>query len=77
MNEGGLSFAQLTEYLSFLVKLKLLEVVKKNEKVIYITTVEGNRYLKSYDEIKHLLRKDTEHSVSSFSPPFSFPKRST
>jgi len=77
MYAAGLSFAQLTAYLSFLVKLGLLEAAKKNEKVIYRTTAKGIRYLKSYEEIKHLLRKSTEHSVSSFSSPFSFPKRST
>lgn len=74
MYAAGLSFAQLTAYLSFLVKLGLLEAAKKNEKVIYKTTIKGIRYLKSYEEIKHILRKTTESDVSSLSPPFSFPK---
>jgi len=74
MYEAGMSFSQLSDYLSFLVKLGLLEAAKKNEKVIYKTTIKGIRYLKSYEEINHLLRKSTEHSVSSLSPPFSFPK---
>jgi predicted transcriptional regulator len=77
MHEAGLSFSLMTEYLSFLVKLGLLETAKKNEKVIYKTTAKGVRYLKSYDETKSLLRKSTEHSVSSSGPSFSFPKHST
>jgi predicted transcriptional regulator len=76
MYMAGLSFAQLTPYLSFLVKLRLLEAAKKNEKVIYRTTAKGIRYLKSYEEIKHLLQKSTEHSVSRLDALF-FPKWST
>ncbi len=65
MYKAGLSFAQLTAYLSLLVKLELLESAKKNEKIIYKTTAKGIRYLKSYRKIKHLLRGSTEHSVRS------------
>jgi predicted transcriptional regulator len=74
MYQAGLSFAQLTAYSSFLVKSGLLEATKKNEKVIYKTTPKGIQYVKSYEEIKRLLRKSSEHSVTSISPPFSFPK---
>jgi len=77
MYQAGLSFAQLTGYLSFLVKYGLIEATKKNEKVIYKTTPKGIQYVKSYEEIKRLLRNSTRHSVTSISPPFSFPKRST
>ncbi|MDI6691675.1 MAG: winged helix-turn-helix domain-containing protein [Candidatus Bathyarchaeota archaeon] len=77
MYHAGLSFAQSTGYLSFLVKSGLLEAIKKNEKVIYKTTAKGIRYLKSYEEIKRLLRKSNEHNVPSLGLPFSFPKRST
>jgi predicted transcriptional regulator len=76
MYHAGLSFAVLTEYLSFLVRLGLLEACKKNEKLIYKTTPKGRRYVKRYEEIKRLLQKNTEHGVTDFSPPSSFPKRS-
>jgi len=74
MYRASLSFAQLTAYLSLLVEFGLLEAIKKNEKVIYRTTAKGVQYLKSYEEIKHLLRKRTKHSVPSLSSPVSFSK---
>jgi predicted transcriptional regulator len=65
MYMASLSFAQLTDYLSLLVKAGLLEAIEKNEKVIYKTTAKGIRYLKRYEEIKHLLRRSTEQSAIS------------
>jgi predicted transcriptional regulator len=62
MNAAGLSSLQLTEYLSFLVRLDLLEASKKNGKPIYETTVKGKRIIKAYEEIKHLLRESSEHN---------------
>lgn len=75
MYRASLSFAQLTAYLSLLVKSGLLEAIEKNEKVIYKTTAKGIRYLKSYEEIKHILRESTEQSVTNPSPPVSFLKQ--
>jgi predicted transcriptional regulator len=75
MYEAGLSFAQLTEYLSFLIRLGLLEASKENERLIYKTTAKGKRYVKEYEKIKQLLRKSTEHNITDLSPPFSFPRR--
>jgi len=69
MYKASLSFAQLTSYLSLLVKLGLLKATEKNKKPIYKTTAKGIRYLKSYAEIKHLLQKSTEHSVTSLALP--------
>lgn len=57
MYRASLSFAQLSLYLSLLVKLKLLEAVKRDEKMIYKTTSKGVKYLESYHEIRRLLRK--------------------
>jgi predicted transcriptional regulator len=76
MYQAGLSFALLTEYLSFLVRLGLLEARNENERLVYKTTPKGKRYVKRYEEIKHLLQKNTEHSVTDFSPPSPFPERS-
>jgi predicted transcriptional regulator len=76
MYEAGLSFAQLTAYLSFLVRLGLLEAFKENEKLVYKTTAKGNRFVKEYEEIKQLLRKSTGHGITNLGPPSSFPKRS-
>ena len=63
MYEAGLSFAQLTEYLSFLVRYGLLEASEKNGRLTYKTMAKGKLYVKAYEEIKHLLRKSTESSM--------------
>jgi predicted transcriptional regulator len=59
MYKAGLSFAQLTEYLSLLVKAELIESFKINKKIVYQTTTKGRRYLQSYEEMKHLLQRNT------------------
>jgi predicted transcriptional regulator len=56
MYVAGLSFAQLIEYLSFLVRLGLLKAYKGSERLIYKTTAKGKLYVKAYEGIKHLLR---------------------
>jgi predicted transcriptional regulator len=62
MSEAGLSSLQLTEYLSYLVRLGLLEASKENGRLTYETTAKGKRIVKAYKEIKHLLRESSEHS---------------
>lgn len=62
MYRANLSFAQLNEYLSLLLDLDLLEVVKAPEKTIYKTTDKGLRYLQSYREIRELLKKGKGNS---------------
>jgi predicted transcriptional regulator len=59
MYKAGLSFAQLTEYLSLLVKAELIESFKINKKIVYQTTTKGHLYLQSYEEMKHLLQRNT------------------
>jgi predicted transcriptional regulator len=49
----------LTEYLSLLVKAELIESFKINKKIVYQTTTKGRRYLQSYEEMKHLLQRNT------------------
>jgi len=63
MYRASLSFAQLSLYLSLLVKLRLLEAVKRDEKIIYKTTSKGVKYLESYEEIRRLLRKEGKNSI--------------
>lgn len=55
MYAASLSTAQLTEYLSFLIRMGLLETSEKNERLIYKTTAKGKRYVKGYEEMKDLL----------------------
>lgn len=58
MYRANLSFAQLNEYLSLLLKLNLLETVVAADRNIYKTTEKGLRYLESYREIRELLKRE-------------------
>jgi len=60
MYKANLSFAQLNEYLSLLIEMKLLESIVLNEKTTYKTTPKGLEYLQSYKEINDLLKKGEE-----------------
>jgi len=62
MYKANLGFAQLNEYLSLLLGIRLLEAVINDGKTVYKTTLKGLRYLQSYAEIRGLLRKEGEGS---------------
>ena len=70
MYRANLSFAQLNEYLSFLLKIKLLKVLTENERTIYKTTIKGIKYLQNYEKITDLLRKEEENPAKINSPVF-------
>jgi len=55
MYRANLSFAQLNEYLSFLIKMGLLTIQKENKKNTYITTPKGEKYLEKYEGIADIL----------------------
>ena len=55
MYRANLSFAQLNEYLSFLIKMDLLKVKNENRKNIFRTTAKGDKYLEKYKDISNLL----------------------
>lgn len=74
MYRANLSFAQLNEYLNFLIKRELLNINSDNGKTIYRTTVKGVKYLQSYEEISKLLRKEKENPVKT-NPPIFWLKR--
>ncbi len=63
MYKANLSFAQLKEYLSFLIRMKLLEIQKEERKKIYVTTAKGEEYLDKYGEILSLLRNSERKTV--------------
>jgi len=58
MYGASLSFAQLSDYLSFLLDAGLLKTVETAKKTIYKTTNKGLLYLQSYMEIEEMLKKD-------------------
>ena len=57
MYRANLSFAQLNEYLSFLLETGLLEAVHKSQKALYKTTEKGFHYLQGLNNITALLSK--------------------
>jgi len=70
MYRANLSFAQLNEYLNFLLKRELMKVDTENVKTIYKTTSKGVKYLENYEEISNLLRKGKGNPVKANSPIF-------
>jgi len=70
MYRANLSFAQLNEYLNFLLKRELLKVNSDNKKTFYKTTSKGFKYLENYEEISNLLRKGKGNPVKVNSPIF-------
>jgi len=70
MYRANLSFAQLNEYVSFLLKIKLLKVTEEDGRTVYKITTKGVKFLQSYEEITSLLNKDDENPVKVNSPIF-------
>ena len=52
MYKANLSFAQLNEYLSFLLETKLIASNAHNEKTVYKVTSKGMRFLQNYAKIE-------------------------
>ncbi len=70
MYRANLSFAQLKEYLSFLLRMELLKRNTDNKKTIYKTTAKGIKYLENYEEISNLLRREEGTPFRNNSPIF-------
>ena len=62
MYGASLSFAQLNDYLSFLLDANLLRTVETAKKTFYKTTNKGLRYLQCYMEIGELLKKEKDNN---------------
>ncbi len=58
MYRANLSFAQLNEYLSYLIKMDLLKLQYRNKKKFYLTTNNGEKYLEKYGDIAIILGSD-------------------
>lgn len=56
MYGANLSFAQLNDYLLFLISTRLLKTVKEDGRLIYKTTSKGLEFLTNYEKIISLLR---------------------
>ena len=60
MYKANLSFAQLTEYLKFMLKIKLIQKLNHQGKDIYIATGKGLDFLQRQCELTELLKTDEE-----------------
>ena len=61
MYKANLSFAQLNEYLKFMLKINLIEKVENRGKDVYLATGKGIDFLQRQCEITELLKGDNEH----------------
>jgi predicted transcriptional regulator len=52
----NLSFSQVNEYLSLLIKRGFLSAHLENGKKIYETTAKGERFIENYKEMSNLLK---------------------
>jgi len=64
MYRANLSFTQLNDYLSFLLKNELLMKVVLDNKEVYKATSKGIQFLQHYREITELLRTEKENAES-------------
>jgi predicted transcriptional regulator len=60
MYKANLSFAQLTEYLKFMLKIKLIQKLNHQGKDIYIATDKGLDFLQRQCELTELLKTEEE-----------------
>jgi len=63
MYKANLSFAQLNEYLSLLLKTGLLENDNKSEKTVYKTTAKGLHYIQGHNDITGLLDREGKWNI--------------
>jgi predicted transcriptional regulator len=60
MYKANLSFAQLTEYLKFMLKIKLIQKLDHQGKDVYIATDKGLDFLQRQCELTELLKTEEE-----------------
>lgn len=60
MYKANLSFAQLNDYLKFMMKIKLMEKLTNQGKDIYVSTDKGLDFLQRQCELTELLKTEEE-----------------
>ena len=61
MYKANLSFAQLNEYLKFMLEIRLLAKLNTTGKEVYIATEKGLDFLQRHSELKELLKGENEN----------------
>ena len=60
MYRANLSFAQLNEYLKFMLKIKLIQKLVEHGKEVYVSTEKGLDFLQRQCELTELLKTEEE-----------------
>ena len=68
MYKANLSFAQLNDYLKFMMKTSLLKKFRAHGKDVYASTEKGINYLQRHSELTELL-KEKENSKNGVKIP--------
>jgi predicted transcriptional regulator len=76
MYKANLSFAQLNEYLKFMLKIKLLNKLVDNRKEMYGVTAKGLAFLQRYVELTELLTEEANSKNGAKFPPQNLLRKS-
>ena len=77
MYKANLSFAQLTEYLKFMLKIKLIQKLNHQGKDVYIASEKGLDFLQRQCELTELLKTEEEKTKNGARiPPASLLRKS-
>jgi predicted transcriptional regulator len=69
MYKANLSFAQLNEYLKFMLKIELLKKSVDKGKAVYGTTPKGMEFLQRHSDLTGLLMEETNGKNGVKVPP--------
>jgi predicted transcriptional regulator len=69
MYKANLSFAQLNDYLKFMLKTKLLNTFVANGKDVYAATEKGTDFLQRHFELTELLKEEENGKNGVKIPP--------
>jgi predicted transcriptional regulator len=77
MYKANLSFAQLNEYLKFMLKIKLIQKIVERGKDIYVATEKGLDFLQRQCELTELLKTEEDKPRNDVKiPPTSLLRKS-
>ena len=62
MYRANLSYAQLNQYLSFLLEADLIDKIERNGQVSYIINKRGLRYLDNFQKIRDLVHRRSQEN---------------
>jgi predicted transcriptional regulator len=76
MYRANLSFAQLNDYLKFMLKVGLLNKLRANGKNVYVATEKGIDFLQRHAELTELLKEKEKGKNGVKIPPQNLLKKS-